>query len=79
MNEASRKLIEALEKQRGETSHTAFAALMGLKYNTWRRVKNGTRPISVDLLAGAVQAFPDLEQTVAEFLRNWQVREDDTI
>jgi len=47
-----------------------FAQLLGLSRPLWRAIKGGRREISLRLVRGALQAFPDLEPVILGYLRS---------
>lgn len=54
------KLVEALEKKRGDTPVKAFAAGLGMHFSTYYRLLKGERGIGADLLERILRRYPDL-------------------
>jgi transcriptional regulator with XRE-family HTH domain len=68
------KQLGKLQRERG-LSDRDFAKLLGTSSGMWNQIKNGEREMGRKLLAGVLAAFPELEQSVLQYLRAAQPQE----
>jgi len=54
------KLIEALEKKRGDTPIALFAKRLGVHYSTYYRLLKGERGVGADLQRRILTHYPEL-------------------
>lgn len=63
-------LLEKLIQIQGDEVDLKFAQRLKVSRSLWLQVKKGTKGIGRTLLTGIINAFPELEPDVLEFLRN---------
>jgi transcriptional regulator with XRE-family HTH domain len=64
-------LVEKLEAKRKELnlSDADFARLLGISRPLWSATRSGNRAVSIALLRGVAQAFPEVDGDVLRYLR----------
>jgi transcriptional regulator with XRE-family HTH domain len=64
-------LIEAVEERKRSLGWTdeSLARALGVSRPLWSQVRSGKRRMTLDVVRGILQAFPDLEAQVIAFLR----------
>lgn len=64
-------LIEAVEERKRMLGWTdeSLARALGVSRPLWSQVRSGKRRMTLDVVRGILQAFPDLEAQVIAFLR----------
>jgi transcriptional regulator with XRE-family HTH domain len=74
MTKAHTQLIERLEQKRQALglNHYQFSSRLGIRHGTWNWVRLGVANPGLRVLAGIVQAFPELNHEVITFLVNFK-------
>jgi len=63
-------LLEKLIQIQGAETDSKFAQRLQVSRSLWVQVTKGTKGIGRTLLTGIINAFPELEPEILEFLRN---------